>query len=118
MSKQIERACDCSQALRRSNLNRISLVQNKGNQSKSKDRINNQLKRVYEAFNIPSTMLQVSVYTGILRANVCRYVAELEKQNKIQKIRSSFCPISKHRAGVYTTNEQLFKNDFQQLKMF
>lgn len=118
MSKQIKRACNYSQAPRCSNLNQVSLVRIKDNQSNSKERIYNQIKRVYEAFYKPSTMLQISIETGILRANICRYVAEFEKQNKIQKIRSSFCPISKHKAGIYTTNQALFKNDSQQLKMF
>ncbi len=35
-----------------------------------------QMKRVFAAFKRkPSTMLMVSIETGILRANICRYVA-------------------------------------------
>jgi len=64
-----------------------------------------QIRRVFAAFyKQPKTMLMVSVETGILRANVCRYVAELQKQNRISIVRKGICPISKHRAGFYTTN--------------
>ena len=68
-----------------------------------------QMKRVFEAFKRkPSTMLMVSIETGILRANLCRYVAEWEKENRICIVRKNICPISKHRAGFYTTNPDLF----------
>ena len=65
----------------------------------------NQLKEVFRAFyERPKTMLMVSNETGILRANICRYVAELEKKNLITLTDIKICPISKHRAGFYTTN--------------
>jgi hypothetical protein len=68
-----------------------------------------QMKRIFAAFyRQPKTMLMVSVETGILRANICRYVAEWEKQNCIKIVRKGICPISKHRAGFYTTNPELF----------
>jgi len=68
-----------------------------------------QMKRVFEALNgQPKTMLMVSIETGILRANICRYVAEWEKQNRIRIVWKGICPISKHRAGFYTTNPELF----------
>jgi hypothetical protein len=68
-----------------------------------------QAKRVFAAFyRHPKTMLMVSVETGIERANLCRYVAEWEKQNRICIVRKGICPISKHRAGFYTTNPELF----------
>lgn len=68
-----------------------------------------QIKRVFAAFyRQPKTMLMVSIETGILRANICRYVAEWEKQNCIRIVRKGICPISKHRAGFYTTNPELF----------
>ena len=53
-------------------------------------------------------MLMLSVETGILRANICRYVAKLRKQNSIRIVQKSICPISKRRAGYYTTNTELF----------
>jgi len=68
-----------------------------------------QMKRVFAAlYRQPKTMLMVSIETGILRANICRYVAKWEKQNCIKIVRKGICPISKHRAGFYTTNPDLF----------
>jgi len=68
-----------------------------------------QMKIVFAAFyKQPKTMLMVSIETGILRANICRYVAKWEKQNCIRIVRKGICPISKHRAGLYTTNPDLF----------
>lgn len=68
-----------------------------------------QMKRVFASFKQhPKTMLSVSVETGILRANICRYVAEWKKENKIELVKIGICPISKHRAGFYTTNQELF----------
>lgn len=70
-----------------------------------------QMKRVFAAlYRQPKTMLMVSIETGILRANICRYVAEWEKENLICIVRKGICPISKHRAGFYTTNPDLFKS--------
>ena len=68
-----------------------------------------QTQRVFAAlYRQPKTMLMVSIETGILRANLCRYVAEWEKENRICIVRKGICPISKHRAGFYTTNPDLF----------
>ncbi|MET3730702.1 hypothetical protein [Moheibacter stercoris] len=79
-----------------------------GNKSKGKH-FQAQMKRVFVAlYRQPKTMLMVSIETGILRANICRYVAEWEKENLICIVRKGICPISKHRAGFYTTNPDLF----------
>jgi len=68
-----------------------------------------QMKRAFAAFyKQPKTMLMVSIETGILRANICRYVAEWEKRDRIRIVRKGICPISKHHAGYYTTNPKLF----------
>ena len=68
-----------------------------------------QMKQVFVTFyRQPKTMLMVSIETGILRANICRYVAEWGKENRICIVRKGICPISKHRAGFYTTNPDLF----------
>jgi hypothetical protein len=68
-----------------------------------------QMKRVFAAlYRQPKTMLMVSVETGILRANICRYVAKWNKRNCIRVVRKGICPISKHRAGFYTTKPELF----------
>lgn len=68
-----------------------------------------QLKRVFGAFSRkPSTMLMVSVETGIFRANICRYVARWQKQGSIHLMHKGLCKVSKHRAGYYTTDTSLF----------
>lgn len=75
-----------------------------------------QMKRVFEAFKRkPSTMLMVSIETGILRANICRYVARWQRQGSIRLLKQGLCKISKHRAGYYTTDTNLFT---QPLKLF
>jgi hypothetical protein len=75
-----------------------------------------QMKRVFAAFKCrPSTMLMVSIETGILRANICRYVAEWKKQGSILLLKQGLCKVSKHRAGYYTTDTNLFN---QPLKLF
>ncbi len=79
-----------------------------GNKSKDKH-FQAQMERVFLAlYKQPKTMLMVSIETNILRANICRYVAEFEKQNSIRVAQKSICPISKHRAGFYTTNPKWF----------
>lgn len=75
-----------------------------------------QMSKVFAAFlSQPKTMLMVSVETGILRANICRYIAHWEKYNRIALVRKGICPISKHHAGFYSTNPELFttKTDAQ-----
>ena len=75
-----------------------------------------QMKRVFAAFKRkPSTMLMVSIETGILRANICRYVAKWPKSNSIHLLKQGLCNVSKHRAGYYSTNTNLFT---QPLKLF
>src|SRR5574344_1689487 len=68
-----------------------------------------QKQRVFIAFlRHPKTMLIISIETGILRANITRYVAKWRKESRICIVRKGICPISKHRAGFYTTNPDLF----------
>ena len=78
-----------------------------------------QLKTVFEALKKqPSTMLMVSVQTGIFRANVCRYVSMLRKHDKIQLLKYGLCKVSNYKAGYYSTDEALFTNLPKQLKLF
>ena len=73
-----------------------------------------QLKTVYNSFlESPKTMLQVAIETGILRANICRYVRTFRKLDKIAIVRIGYCPITKHKAGFYTTDPALFPSDNQ-----
>ena len=88
-------------------LNSLKVFSHKG-QGKD-NHFQTQMQKVFTAFHKqPKTMLMVSIETGILRANICRYVAEWEKENRICIVRKGICPISKHRAGFYTTNPELF----------
>jgi hypothetical protein len=77
-----------------------------------------QMKVVFKEFERnPSTMLQVSFKHGILRANICRYVAKWRNSGQIAVVKKSYCPITKHLAGFYTTNPKLFPSS-NQIKMF
>ena len=68
-----------------------------------------QSKIIFAAFHqAPATMLMVSIETGILRANICRYVAKWQKSNSIHLLKQGLCKVSKHRAGYYTTDTNLF----------
>jgi len=74
-----------------------------------------QMTRVFAAFKRkPSTMLMVSIETGILRANICRYVAEWQRRGSIQLFKQGHCEVSKHRAGYYTTDTNLFIKPLKQ----
>lgn len=67
-----------------------------------------QTQRVFESFSVrPKTMLMVSIETGILRANICRYVAKMEKQGKIQRFKQGLCETSKYHAWYFSTSENL-----------
>lgn len=66
-----------------------------------------QMKRVYKAFEQPKTMLMVSIETNVLRANICRFIAHWQKENRIALIKKDFCKITKHRAGYYCTNKAI-----------
>lgn len=95
-------------------LNSPKVFSHKG-QSKD-NHFETQMKRVFEAFKRkPSTMLMVSFETGILRANLCRYIAKWQKSNSIHKLKQGLCKVSKHRAYYYTTDTNLFS---QTLKLF
>ena len=76
----------------------------------NKDTQFNQLQKVYSTlFMRPMTRLEVAQLTGIERANVCRYVAELRKQNSVEVVRFGICPITKHsRVQFLTTNPESF----------
>lgn len=80
----------------------------------------NQYQIVYQSFKEhPKTRLQVSVETGILRANICRYVAEMDKKGLIQVIRKGNCPYTHFTAEFLSTDKRLFrKQNVGQLNLF
>jgi hypothetical protein len=89
------------------------------NKSKDTD-FRTQYQKVYQSFKErPKTMLQVFIETGILRANICRYVADMENKGHIQVIRKGYCPYTHAVAGFYSTDEALFtKPIVSQLNLF
>lgn len=69
-----------------------------------------QYKIVYEFFKEePRTMLDVSLGTGIMRANVCRYVDNMRKAGLIQCVNVGKDKHTGHKAGYYTTDKALFR---------
>ena len=76
-------------------------------QSKDKHFID-QLNKVYNVFfERPSTMKEVDKICGVMRENICWYVRTLRKAGKIHFIKKRVCQVTKHKAGEYTTNQEL-----------
>jgi hypothetical protein len=66
----------------------------------------------------PATMRMVEVSTGILRPNICRYVARLKKLGLITFQGQGYCPHTKHLAGFYITgtlDSVLLQRDLKKL---
>jgi hypothetical protein len=79
----------------------------------------NQLDLVRKAFFMqPCTMLMAAHDTGVERAGICRYVATMFKQKEIAIIKKTYCVITNHRAGYYTTDKNLFPKQPEQGKLF
>jgi hypothetical protein len=76
-----------------------------------------QLEIMVDAFLEPQTMLQVARSTNIERANVCRIVDRLRRNNGIALVKIGKCPITRYRAGFYTTDRTKFPNN-PQLSLF
>lgn len=85
----------------------------------SKDiKFKDQFRKVFtEFFKQPQTMKQVSIKTNIDRANICWYCRKLRKSNNIAAIKKVFCPVTKHRAILWTANPELFPKS-NQLNLF
>ena len=83
--------------------------------SKYKD----QLSQIFEALkHKPMTMKELDISTGVMRENICRYFRTLRKQGKIALIKKRQCAITKHIAGEYTTNPELFPEPTKQLSIW
>ena len=73
-----------------------------------------QLQRTIKGFmNSPCTMKELSVVTGIDRANLCRYVRHLRLKGEIVVYKKVYCSITRHRANAHTTNPKLFPKTIQ-----
>lgn len=72
--------------------------------------LKDQASTVLSSFSeYPKTMLEVSLETGILRANICRYVAQSQKEGRLHLAYKGICPITRHPAGFYTTDFSLIR---------
>lgn len=77
-----------------------------------------QIKEVYrQLFNNAYTMKEVSVITGIDRANICRYIRILRKNNLIAIVKKDYCSVTRYKANRYTTNPEFIPVSLQ-LKLF
>lgn len=73
-----------------------------------------QTEATFNAFQKrPKTMMEVSIETGILRSNICRYVAHFRKRKKIVEVRKGKCPITKHQATFFSTDPAYFPTETQ-----
>lgn len=79
-----------------------------------------QYQIVYQSFKErPKTMLDVSLETGILRANICRYVADMDDKGLIECLYKAKDKHTNFTAGHYTTDKELFNQvGNRQLKLF
>ena len=79
-----------------------------------------QYQIVYRSFKeSPKTMLDVFWETGILRANICRYVVDMENKGLIQLLYKKEDKHTQCIAGYYTTDKALFRKvDDTQLKLW
>jgi hypothetical protein len=74
----------------------------------------NQFLRSFEGFlRQPMTMKELSVAIGIDRANLCRYVRQMQCEGTIAIVKRTYCSITKHLANKYTTNPELFPKNLQ-----
>ena len=69
-------------------------------------------------FERPKTMKMVDKETGVMRENICRYKRIMQRSGAIWLINKSICPITRHRAGFYSTNPRYAENLPQQFKLF
>lgn len=64
-----------------------------------------QLKTVFEAFSEAPATMMIARRTGIERANICRYVATMRKEDRIFFVKKGLCAITRHAANYLSTNE-------------
>jgi len=118
INKPTQKGYNSQQVEGGSNLNQDLLVKIPEYENVSNSKHDAQLKRVYNAFKAPSSMLEIANRTGIERANICWYVRNLRTRNRIQQIEKGYCSISKQLVGIYSTDEALFCRNDNQLELF
>lgn len=60
----------------------------------------------HNAFKDPKTMLQIARETNIERGHVCWFVFHASNDGTIFRLYHGLCPISKHRATFFTTDQE------------
>ena len=78
----------------------------------------NELKTIFNYLqdNI-ATASMVSEATGVKQKNICRYKADLEKQNNLWEVEKKHCKATGRLAWYLTTNPKFKPND-NQLNLF
>jgi len=96
-----------------------NIPENSSRKEQGKDKhFQNQYKQAFAGFfKQPQTMKELSVATGIDRANLCRYVRVMQKAGSIAVLKRTICRITKHRANQYTSNPKLLPKT-KQLSLF
>lgn len=52
------------------------------------------------------TMLMIFIDTGIVRANTCRYINELQDEGRVKLAYKTFCKATGYRAGYYISTSK------------
>lgn len=76
-----------------------------------------QLKKVYEAFKVPRTMLEADKVCGVMRSNICWHIDYLREQGRIAVTKRRKCTITGRLAQEFTSDADLFPKS-NQLKLF
>jgi len=80
----------------------------------TKEKKKNQIRRTFEALKeCPMTTKMIQVETGIPRENITRYIAYLERRNKIVTVEEKPCEITGFKAKYYSTDPEYFHPDTQ-----
>lgn len=78
----------------------------------------NQYKLTFKGFyKEPLSMKELSIKTGIDRANICRYCRAMRKSGVIAINKRAYCRVTKRLVNKYTTNPDFFPIS-SQLKLF
>lgn len=76
--------------------------------SKAQDKqIRTQKEIVFNSIaNEAKTMLMIFIDTGIVRANICRRIDELQDEGRVKLAYKTFCMATGHRAGYYISTSK------------
>ena len=78
-----------------------------GNGFNPKDSKLTEYQQVYRAFysDKPKNALQISIETGIRRANITRYIGRMKRTDRIAVVYIGMCPITKHGKVQFLTTK-------------